>query len=189
MTTPEPMKESLTAPIVSLAELVEEQASLYFEEILPRLIDRHFRGAGYVFLHALMGMHDERRVREPLGWPEPSARSRARARRVRELCPLALVEVRDPRGQGSVNLGSGTLRLGQFQKSVIFQSIGPVAHSSADAIQSVELYEAAFLCLGLDEPGLRDELLQTIFHEGGWPGSASSRMGSYLAVPPRSTER
>lgn len=161
---PEPTSEG-TTPASSLAPLVEEQARLYFEEILPRLIDRHFRGAGYVFLHELMRMHDERRVREPLGWPPPSTRARKRAARVRELCPLGLCEASDPRGKWSVDAGSGTLRLGQFLKSVTFHTIGPVAYSHAEAVQGVELYELAFLCLGLDAEGLREELLLTIFHE------------------------
>jgi hypothetical protein len=149
----------------SLEGRVEEQARLYFDELLPRLIDRHFRGGGYVFLHELMRMHDERRVREALAWPPPSSRARARARRVRELCPLVLVPAGDPLGRGSVALAQGTLLLGQFQKAVTFHTLGPVAYSHAESVQHVELYELAFLCLGLDEERLQDELLQTIFHE------------------------
>lgn len=137
----------------ALQEMVDEAEALYFEQVLPRYIHRHFRGAGYVFLLEMLAAHDADTICSVLDeGPEPSAGAVKRAQGVREHCPV-VVDDEIPITE------TGGVVLGRFSHS--FSMEGTVEQS----FRQVTLSPIALLALGLPVEDLAHEIHKTIFHE------------------------
>ncbi len=130
---------------------VGAQAEFYFREILPRHIDRDFRGQGYLFLTQMLAAHDAgdptRILREHPA--QPSERAMAMANGARATCPF------------EIQRGDGRL-LGQFTLNGTYRNSMGTSETLWEA-RRVFLYEAAFE--RLPEEAIDGEILLTLFHE------------------------
>lgn len=151
-----PMAYAIVAAGVSeeFVARVERAAKEYFEEILPRFIDRHFRGRGYELVARMLQVHDLGTLRQP--GPPPSERARHLAKGGLAQAPLVVSAERRANEQGPV--------LGEFLRH---ETVTPLGYAQRDIVQveyTVLVYEGS-LRETVPPEKLDDEILLTIFHE------------------------
>lgn len=134
----------------TFAERVEAAAKQYFEQILPRHIERDLRGRGYVFLWRLLEAHDKDDLLSICHEPPPSRRATAMALRARAHCPIV------------IRAWSGKL-LGQFIHHELYENLSNVAFRTLEESRHIEIYQGALEQFEGEE--LDHQLLLTIFHE------------------------
>ncbi len=133
---------------------VEWARRIYFDAILPRYIDAHFRGAGYAFVYALLADHDVADLLKMLDEPEPSPRAVRMSRGAERMVAITAVDwLPEPPCYGL------------FTRTDRYESMMGVDFRELGSEFSILLFEPAFLPLRDDPDRLDGELLFTLFHE------------------------
>jgi hypothetical protein len=149
-------------------ELVDRQAALWFEQILPRYIHAYYRGRGHALVSALLLDLDAHRIAEAVALPAPSARALGRAAGVQRTCPVVVAPGAGPRVIVTGDDGFPVEielpgALGGFRHSYQTLHYTPTSSTVVDDQRSVTLYQGAFRAVDRDK--LDDEILTTIAHE------------------------
>jgi hypothetical protein len=120
-------------------EAVSWIEDLFFDEILPRYVERYFRGRGVFFLERLLHDVEGHVLMEILTDPEPSPPSRERARRARVITPVVVRAVAFEDGSRRPILGRSVTHYG-------------VMGAAWGWSGQVELYAGSYLLSGITEP-------------------------------------
>ena len=126
---------------------------LFFEEILPRYIERYFRGRGVLLLQRLLADVEAHVMMEILTDPEPSDASRGRAARGRQITPVVV------RGSAFVDADRRPI----LGRSVTHYG---VLGASWGWSGQIELYAGSYLLSGISDPDrLAAQVLPVIARE------------------------
>ncbi|TNE86356.1 MAG: hypothetical protein EP330_21690 [Deltaproteobacteria bacterium] len=140
---------------MSVEAAAERAVRVYFDELLPRYVDAHFRGAGYGLVQAMLADHDADDVLRLLNNAAPSARALAMARGAEAQVDIRLA-VHGP--------FSGPLKYGEFRRTDTWTSVmGGVDATGHASIFEVVLY--ADTLGALPSEAVEHEVLFTLFHE------------------------
>ncbi len=126
---------------------------LFFDEILPRYIERYLTGRGVWMLHRILSDVEKHMVMDILTDPEPSPQARNRATQARKIVPVLV------RGVAFVD-ADGKPIYGRSNKH--FSVLGATWGWSGQ----VELYAGSFLLAKIDDPSrLAAEILPVLARE------------------------